>query len=199
MEFKIFKDFFIKKLTIFLITGIFSGIFGIAIYFYSSETYNTQGTFLVMPDLGFSITSEDYRSQDELSKSYTGTIVGILNAPEIRNNVQKAISREGKSSNTLILSIKTSVKEIAPRLIVLTVSSDTFENSEKLFIEYETELLKTISSLKTQELFTVTRISEDLVTTKVEKNIIVYFFIGYIVGFFSSLIYYFLKDFSYEK
>ena len=193
MEFNDFILFFKKNLRVFLIAGIVGSLIGVLVFFVTGESYVSQGTFLIKPQIVEDISKEDLEILDSLASSYTQTLVGFFNSPEVKNKVLETVPQEKSLGNLFFLNFKTSAKEISPRLVVLTVGGGSYDEAEKVFYSYEREVLEVTKNLRDEKLFQIERLSDFPLTTKIDKNLVFYFLAGYLIGFFSFLIILFIK------
>lgn len=192
-----FTNFFKKYLSIFLISGILVSLIGVLIFFITGENFVTQGSFLLRPAVSGKISKEEIQALDELSSSYTKTVIGLFESPEVKNKVIENLTQDTNFQNLFLLNFKTNVKEISPRLVVLTVVGGSEEESKRVFYAYEREILEITKNLRDIQLFGLERLSDFPLTTKSEKNLVLYFVTGYLIGFFSSLIILFVRK-NYE-
>jgi len=206
MNFHEFKNLIksnIKKLTLFpFVAGIL--VFLIALNF--PKSFVTEGTFIIMPN--FPSVKESYQEDkydydgyyiDQISQSYSKTVTGIIETPEFKKIISEKIKSDSNFEDLIQLSFKTNFKEIAPRVLVLSVKANSKQLSEGMFLVYEKEILNISKEFTSNKIFKLERLGNFTNTYENSISVFIYFFISYFVTFFLMVVFYYLKENKNEE
>lgn len=160
--------------------------FLLAFYIYP-EKYITEGTLFVYPSI--SVKQETEVSNE---MNFSRNIIGISESPEFK---KLASQRVVLNNGFLNFDPSIKIKEITPNLVSLSVYGFSSKESIEKFSLYKASIIEFSNNLKKgSSQFDIVSISNDPVSYKVERNIILYLLIGLISGFFLSVIYLYIKE-----
>lgn len=196
-----FKNFIYKHLKKFL---LISSLLSIIFSFVSStfpKSYVTEGTFVIIPNFKYSkndnqknIYNYDGYYLDQISQGYSKTIIGLIETPEFKKKISEDLNLEVSIKNLFNLNLTTNFKEIAPRVLVLSVKSNTKENSEKMFRVYEKQILYFSDKYNSEKVFKIERLDNIINTFENSISIYVYFVSSFFTIFSILFLFYFLKE-----
>ncbi len=180
-----FKKLLIKNWKRNLIISFLAGIIFLSFSFVLPKSFITEGTFILIPNFesnskgGANVYDYDGYYLDQISQSYSKTIVGLIETPEFKKKISEELGKNITFQDLFILNLSTNFKEIVPRVLVLSVKSNTKENSEKMFLTYEKEILFYAEKYNSQKVFKLERL--DTVTNSFENSVspFIYFFVSF--------------------
>lgn len=181
-----------------------SFLFSLLISFVSSyfpKSYVTEGTFILIPNFQNSknespknIYNFDGYYLDQISQSYSKTILGLIETPEFKKKVSQELKLENNSKNFFLLNLNTNFKEIAPRVLVLNVKSDTKEDSTNMFVFYEKHILLFSEKYNSEKVFRLERLDTEINTFENTPSTLIYFISSFFLAIFSTVSVLYLKD-----
>jgi capsular polysaccharide biosynthesis protein len=134
---------FLKKYRIGLLSGVvFGAIFGALSFFILPQKYIAEGSLItsrslssenidaILSDVPAEFQYEGYYARQNAA-SYTPTLAGILESPDIAAKVLEAEGEPINEKNLRIVNNSIKVKKIAPQVILLQVKTD--DKSDSLF------------------------------------------------------------------
>ena len=199
MNIKEFKQILIKnfqKLIIFTVLG------GIALGLLSTvfpKSFISEGSFILLPvfnDDDKNISNQynyDGYYIDQITQSYSKTILGIIDTPEFKKRVSDSLKIEPNFINLFSFNLNTNFKETAPRILVLSVKDTSSSLVEKKFDIYSSEILNYANKYNTEKKFKLERLDNFVFTYENTRSIYFYSLIGAFLGFSICLIFYYLK------
>ena len=197
-DFKKFISKYYKKiLPISLVVSILFGLVSLTF----PKSFVSEGTFVLIPNFENTKNSNqnniynyDGYYLDQISQSYSKTITGLIETPEFKKKVSNELGSEISYKNLFLLNLTTNFKEIAPRVLVLNVKSNSQERSEKMFSVYEKHLLIFAEKYNSQKVFKLERL--DNFTNTFENSIptYLYFFTSFFLTISVLILFYFLKE-----
>lgn len=198
-----FSDFFLllkKNLNTLLIGSLLFSLISIGVFSIFPKSFITEGTFILKPN--FEEYQNDKKTEknslynydgyylDQISQSYTKTIIGLIETPEFK---KKILSNEGNLESLLKINLQTNFKEIAPRVLVLSVKSSSFENSKELFNMYEKEILFYSEKYNSEKVFKLERLDSFTNTYENSLSVIIKILVSLVIGVFLSTSFVYLK------
>lgn len=201
MTFTDLKKLFLREKNKILLFGLIFSVLSSFFKLLIPESFVTQGTFILTPHLTEFSESNNYNYDgyylDQVASSYSKTVTGLIDTPEFKLSITED-SLQNNRINLFNLSMGASFKEISPRLLVLSVHSNSFNNSKERFDLYEKELLNIIDSFSDRK-FELSRISDSELTYNNSLNFWFYPLIGFLFGSFFYLTIIFLKETKNEN
>ena len=196
-----FKKFVLKiyKKTL-LISIIFSLFFWIFSFTFP-KSYITEGTFILIPNFEYSknesqksIYNYDGYYLDQVSQGYSKTIIGLIETPEFKKKISEELRIENSVKELFSLNLSTNFKEIAPRVLVLTVKSTSKENSEKMFSIYEKQILYFSDRYNSDKVFKLERLDNFVNTFENSFPNYLYFISTFFLIFTAIILFFYLKE-----
>lgn len=196
-----FKKFVLKiyKKTL-LISIIFSILFWIFSFTFP-KSYITEGTFILTPNFEYSknesqksIYNYDGYYLDQVSQGYSKTIIGLIETPEFKKKISEELRIENSVKELFSLNLSTNFKEIAPRVLVLTVKSTSKENSEKMFSIYEKQILYFSDRYNSDKVFKLERLDNFVNTFENSFPNYLYFISTFFLSFTAIILFFYLKE-----
>lgn len=177
-----------------VLSAVVGGVLGILVFYFFPFGYTATGSLFVgrRPDLiqREEFTYEGYYAQKAAS-DYTNTIVGILESPSLASKVLQKQNLIVNEENLRELSKNTDIRTKAPQLVFVRVKAETKNEAEQLWNIVVDEVITTSNNLNRIEgdpNLSVQKVSEPVVT-EVYKDILIFSFVGFLIGaFFSTLV-----------
>jgi capsular polysaccharide biosynthesis protein len=148
----------------------------LVLFFLTPETYITEGTLYIYP-------INNFKQQQEVSSdmNFARNIIGVSESPEFKRNISKL---DVSFIPFVGVSVGYKLKEVTPNLVSITVK----------YSEYVDNLVTFSNNLKKGNAnFTIENLESDPVTYKVSNNIYLNIFIGFVLGLFFGITYFYLK------
>ena len=158
----------------------------LVLFFLTPETYITEGTLYIYP-------INNFKQQQEVSSdmNFARNIIGVSESPEFKRNISKL---DVSFIPFVGVSVGYKLKEVTPNLVSITVKDYTFDSSKNKYSEYVDNLVTFSNNLKKGNAnFAIENLESDPVTYKVSKNIYLNIFIGFVLGLFFGITYFYLK------
>ena len=185
-----------QKLVLFTILGGF--ILGLISSFFP-KSFVAEGSFILLPV--FNVSEKNTNNQynydgyyiDQITQSYSKTILGIIDTPEFKKRISDSLKIEANFINLFAFNLNTNFKETAPRILVLSVKENSSSAAEKKFDIYSSEILNYANKYNTDKKFKLERLDNFVFTYENTKSIYFYSLIGAFTTFSCCLTFYYLK------
>lgn len=192
---QIYKRVLLLSFSLALIVSLFSYLL--------PKSFISEGTFILIPNLQNSkneniknIYNYDGYYLDQISQSYSKTILGLIETPEFKKKISDDNGIENNYKSLFLLNFNSNFKEIAPRVLVLNVKSNSYENSEKMFKTYEKNILYFADRYNSEKVFKLERLDKTINTFENTVSVYVYFITTF---FFVSFVYTSIKFLKENK
>lgn len=199
MNIKEFKQILNKNFQKLILFTVLGGITLGLISSFFPKSFISEGSFILLPV--FNGNDKNISNQynydgyyiDQITQSYSKTILGIIDTPEFKKRVSDSLNIEPNFINLFSFNLNTNFKETAPRILVLSVKENSSSTAEKKFDIYSSEILNYANKYNTDKKFKLERLDNFVFTYENTKSIYFYSLIGAFLGFSICLIFYILK------
>jgi len=168
------------------------------------KSYITEGTFIIVPniqkdlDRGLKYNYDGYYI-DQISQGYSKTVIGLIETPEFKKVISEKISIDSNLQDLILLNFKSNFKEVAPRILVLSIKANSKSLSENMFKVYENELLNISNKLAPNNIFKIERLGNFTSSYDNSISVFIYLFVSYFFTLSIMLIIYYLKGVNNEQ
>lgn len=205
MILKDFRQLFSKNIKKNLIISVIVAFFFSLLSLYFPKSFVTEGTFILIPNFQSSknidnknIYNYDGYYLDQISQSYSKTILGLIETPEFKKKISIDLKSENNLRSNFLLNLNTNFREIAPRVLVLNVKADSIQNAEKMFAVYEKNILVFAEKYNSEKVFRLERLDRETNSFENTVSPIIYFIIAFFFTSFILISINFIKEFNYE-
>jgi hypothetical protein len=163
------------------------------------KSFVAEGSFILLPI--YSVSEKNTNNQynydgyyiDQITQSYSKTILGIIDTPEFKKKISDSLKIEANFINLFAFNLNTNFKETAPRILVLSVKENSSSAAENKFDIYSAEILNYANKYNTDKKFKLERLDNFIFTYENTRSIYFYSLIGAFIGFSCCLTFYYLK------
>jgi len=185
-----------QKLVLFTFLGGFT--LGLISSFFP-KSFVAEGSFILLPI--YSVSEKNTNNQynydgyyiDQITQSYSKTILGIIDTPEFKKRISDSLKIEANFINLFAFNLNTNFKETAPRILVLSVKENSSSAAEKKFDIYSAEILNYANKYNTDKKFKLERLDNFVFTYENTRSIYFYSLIGALLTFSICLTFFYLK------
>lgn len=183
---------------------LFTCIGGISLGVASSlfpKSFISEGSFILLPI--FSDVSKSSSTQynydgyyiDQITQSYSKTIIGIIDTPEFKKRTSDSLNIEVNFINLFSFNLNNNFKEIAPRILVLTVKDTSKSLVEKKFEIFSTEIINYSNKYNKENKFKLERLDNFVFTYENTNSNYFFYLVGSFLSFSIYLTFLYLKTY----